>query len=256
MGTGLSSPLYPLSLTMTTHIWCPRVSDSAIAIRNMLRDKGITAYKTPANQTDRQLQRFLRRVKRGDLWINWGAGPSKGIGTDTTIVDILNGGNFLNKKSQLLKLKQQGVPTLEVSDKPKDGYIGRSLNHQGGHDLINNTGRDYYTKKVAFAREVRIHVYKDKSIHSGLKVARPNAHPWIRSYDTGWRIDYSHAKDIAQSRRELAKKAIKALGLDFGAVDIGIIKGNNALVLEVNTAPGIEGETLQAYVEQFASEGA
>jgi hypothetical protein len=239
---------------MTIHIWCPRVSDSAIAVRNMIRDNGTPCHKTFADQTNRQLQRFLRRVKRGDLWINWGA-PYLMEDCDVAgRITTLNRTAFLNKKSQLLKLREKGVPTLEVSDGPREGYIGRSANHQGGHDLITNTGRDYYTKKVEFTREVRVHIYKGRSIHSGLKVAGPNAHPWIRSYDTGWRIVYSHAKDIAQSRRELAKSAIKALGLDFGAVDIGIIKGDKALVLEVNTAPGIEGETLRAYVNQFLAE--
>lgn len=241
---------------MRIHIWSPRPSDSAVSIRNALRDRGIESYKSPLDITDnpRRLQRFLRRVRRGDLWINWGAPYIPFSRGREEFIKELNAAQFLNKKSQLLKLKQAGVPTLEISDTPKEGYIGRSINHQGGRDLINNTGRDYYTKKVTFDREVRIHIFKDKSIHAGLKVAQPNAHPWIRSYDTGWRISYAHAKDIANSRRELAKQAIKALGLDFGAVDIGVIKGDKALVLEVNTAPGIEGETLEAYVDRIEME--
>lgn len=244
---------------MTVHIWCPRASDSALAIRNALRDRGIAAHKTFSDieNNPRRLQRFLRRVRRGDLWINYGApwlfGDYRGKYTPEGI-KIFNGQPFLNKKSQLLKLREKGVPTLEVSNTPREGYIGRSANHQGGHDLVTNTGRDYYTRKMEFSREVRIHIFKDKSIHAGLKIAQPNAHPWIRSYDSGWRISYAHARDIADSRRELAKQAIKALDLDFGAVDIGVIKGDNALVLEVNTAPGIEGETLEAYVDKFSQE--
>lgn len=240
---------------MRVHIWCPRASDSAVALRNAIRDRGIEAYKTRLDQTDRQLRKFLRRVRRGDLWINWGA-PINVPANYHVPADVigLNSAPFLNKKSQLLKLKEKGVPTLDVSNTPKEGYIGRSANHQGGRDLVTNTGRDYYTKKLDFTREVRIHIYKGRSIHSGLKVPIAGAHPWIRSYDTGWRINYSHSKDIAQSRRELAKQAIAALDLDFGAVDIGVIKGDKAVVLEVNTAPGIEGETLTAYVNQFLSE--
>lgn len=241
---------------MTVHIWCPRASDSAVAIRNALRDRGIEAHKSFSDieNNPRRLQRFLRRVRRGDLWINYGA-PMSGIQTPWMgTVNMLNDVPFLNKKSQLLKLREKSVPTLEVSNTPREGYIGRSANHQGGHDLITNTGRDYYTRKMTFTREVRIHIFKGKSIHAGLKIAQPNAHPWIRSYDTGWRISYAHARDIADSRRELAKQAMEALGLDFGAVDIGVIKGDNALVLEVNTAPGIEGETLEAYVDKFSQE--
>lgn len=243
---------------MKVHIWCPRASDSAVSIRNSFRDHGIEAHKTRVDQTDRQLQRFLRRVRRGDLWINYGSPYISSPYLESEWVarnlKTLNTTSFLNKRSQLLKLAKNDVPTLEVSDKPKNGFIGRSMNHEGGTDLLTESGHDYYTKKLEFTREVRVHIYKGKAIHTGLKVALPNAHPWIRSYEGGWRIDYSRSKDVAQSRRDLAKKAIAALGLDFGAVDIGVLKGDNAVVLEVNTAPGIEGETLEAYMDQFMSE--
>ncbi|MNL18562.1 hypothetical protein D3C87_1397120 [compost metagenome] len=50
-----------------------------------------------------------------------------------------------------------------------------------------------------------------------------------------------------------AVNAVKALGLDFGAVDVIFNdKEQKAYVLEVNTAPGLAGETLQGYVKRFA----
>jgi glutathione synthase/RimK-type ligase-like ATP-grasp enzyme len=42
-----------------------------------------------------------------------------------------------------------------------------------------------------------------------------------------------------------------ALGLDFGAVDIIQDDGGNFYVLEVNTAPGLEGQTIKSYAEGF-----
>jgi len=51
---------------------------------------------------------------------------------------------------------------------------------------------------------------------------------------------------------EQASLAIAALGLDFGAVDI--IWNNHyqlATVLEVNTAPGLEGQTITDYANYF-----
>jgi glutathione synthase/RimK-type ligase-like ATP-grasp enzyme len=39
--------------------------------------------------------------------------------------------------------------------------------------------------------------------------------------------------------------------LDFGGVDIGWNQRHGAAVFEVNTAPGIEETSLQAYVEAF-----
>lgn len=50
---------------------------------------------------------------------------------------------------------------------------------------------------------------------------------------------------------DLAADALQALDLDFGAVDI-IQNGKKGLfVLEVNTAPGLEGKTLEHYTEYF-----
>jgi D-alanine-D-alanine ligase-like ATP-grasp enzyme len=43
-----------------------------------------------------------------------------------------------------------------------------------------------------------------------------------------------------------------ALGLDFGAADVLFnARRNQAYVLEVNTAPGLEGQTVNDYAEAF-----
>jgi glutathione synthase/RimK-type ligase-like ATP-grasp enzyme len=49
----------------------------------------------------------------------------------------------------------------------------------------------------------------------------------------------------------LATLTIGALGLDFGAVDILRTPDEVFKVIEVNTAPGVEGTTLQRYVDAF-----
>ena len=48
----------------------------------------------------------------------------------------------------------------------------------------------------------------------------------------------------------MALNAIEDLQLDFGAVDV-VVSGysGGAFVLEVNSAPGLEGTTVQKYVE-------
>lgn len=51
---------------------------------------------------------------------------------------------------------------------------------------------------------------------------------------------------------DVALKAFEALGLDFGAIDIIYnAKQDRAYVLEVNTAPGLTGTTLDNYVKMF-----
>ena len=48
--------------------------------------------------------------------------------------------------------------------------------------------------------------------------------------------------------RDISRDAVTALGLEFGAVDIIYNdKSKKLFVLEVNTAPGIEGATVTKY---------
>jgi glutathione synthase/RimK-type ligase-like ATP-grasp enzyme len=77
------------------------------------------------------------------------------------------------------------------------------------------------------------------------------AHEWIRSFDSGWRIQYDEYKSN-KATRALAAQACDALGLQFGAVDIGRRADGSYLVLEVNRAPGIEGGTVERYATAIA----
>ena len=50
--------------------------------------------------------------------------------------------------------------------------------------------------------------------------------------------------------KEVAVSAIKALRLDFGAVDMAVV-GEECFVFEVNTAPGLTGTTIDNYKSFF-----
>jgi len=234
---------------MTVHIWCPRASESAIKLRDALHAAGVSCFKSAAHISKRGILRFINRVRPEDLWLNWGPGLDNDV---LSIIPMLNNKTGGNKQDQLITLAQHGIPCPEVFDTPAADRIGRSFKHQCASDLLHGTGKDYYTQKLPFVYECRIHIFQGKSIHAGVKVRRESdAHSWIRSSVTGWKIDYSKSHTILKDRRILAAKAVSALGLDFGAVDIGIVASGKAAVIEVNTAPGLEGSTVDAYVKQI-----
>jgi hypothetical protein len=132
-------------------------------------------------------------------------------------------------------------------------WLPRRNNHIGGTDLLHPGQADYWSKKERVVNEFRLHIFKGKSIRAGQKKHReefPNPHPWIRSYEGGWFIDYA-GFNSTKPMRDLAVKATENLGLDFGAVDMGQREDGTLIVFEVNRAPGIEGNTVEAYAEKI-----
>lgn len=128
-------------------------------------------------------------------------------------------------------------------------WLPREFSHVGGADLLQPPAQaDYWSKKENIVEEVRIHSFNGKSIRAGIKKPRAGAQPhaWIRSYDGGWSIAYD-GFESTKVQRELAHAAVKALKLDFGAVDLGKRADGKWIVLEVNRAPGLEGGTTTAY---------
>lgn len=153
-----------------------------------------------------------------------------------------------------------GRPAPVATPAPPQGeWLGRSNDHVGGDDLLAGDGTDYFVKKEVFINEYRVHSFNGKSIRAGKKVLRDGfavagqqttgqrvAHAWIRSWDGGWRIAYDGVSS-KQRHRDIAHAAVKALGLTFGAVDIGERQDGSLVVLEVNRAPGLEGGTIDVY---------
>lgn len=128
-------------------------------------------------------------------------------------------------------------------------WLPRLNNHVGGNDLLNRPTRaDFFAKKIELVREFRIHSFLGRSIRAGQKVEREGmtSHPWIRSFDAGWKILYDGVT-ARQNHRELAHSACRALNLDFAAVDIGEKTDGSLVVLECNRAPGLSDGTVARY---------
>ena len=105
-----------------------------------------------------------------------------------------------------------------------------------------------YKKKK---KEFRVHVFKGEVIDITQKKKRKDfegeINTKIRNYGNGW-VYCREDLEIPADLREQSCAAIKTLGLDFGAVDIiWNEKENKSYVLECNTAPGLEGTTIEAY---------
>jgi glutathione synthase/RimK-type ligase-like ATP-grasp enzyme len=103
--------------------------------------------------------------------------------------------------------------------------------------------------------EYRVHVMDGEVIDTAQKRRRSRNNGYegrfdstIRSANNGW-VFCREGVECAAGVNEAAIKAVEALGLDFGAVDIATNTAGGICVYEVNTAPGLEGTTLERYVD-------
>lgn len=114
-----------------------------------------------------------------------------------------------------------------------------------------------YVKYIKKQQEFRVHVGRGQSIISLQRKARrvdvENPNWQIRNHANG----FIYAREGVEAPPPVLDSAIAALdatGLDFGAVDvIWNERHQRAYVLEINTAPGLEGTTVEDYVRFFTA---
>jgi len=132
----------------------------------------------------------------------------------------------------------------------------RLMSHSGdGIVIASNPGElvtaPLYTKYIKKLKEFRVHVFNNKVIDVQEKkrsLDSPNNDFLIRNHSNGFvfcRDDIVEPTDL----RDVGLQAVSSLGLDFGAVDIVYNKHyDKCYALEVNSAPGLEGTTLDKYI--------
>lgn len=219
------------------YVYCGRNSEAADALVATLGRAGS------------RLRNLANIRAESGVVVNWGT-TTQAWPRGFTIVNPRVLGN---KRLELTRFQQHRVPTLTVSDTYREGWFGRHLMHEDGNDLgADPHNADYWTQPLDIIDEFRVHSFQGTSLGVLKKTPRPGirAHPTIRSYSHGWTFGYRFDRTlIPPDLRETAHRAVAALGYDFGAVDIGTVRGGGLAVFEVNSAPGIEGDELDAYAE-------
>lgn len=173
-----------------------------------------------------------------------------------------------HKLESLEVLREAGVPVPDFDTDPealveRAGYpiLGRRFQHARATDVVlclqrrdfRRRPRDYYVAYVPTNREYRLHVAGGEVIRVQGKYLDLQADylPWVRNFATGHRFRAPRRR-LHNERLNDAVRAVKELGLDFGAVDLIVSDSGAHYILEVNTSPACSPRTGAAYVNAFA----
>lgn len=216
------------------------------------------------------------RPKPNHLIVCWGGGQLPKWwprSVEFEMNNVLNNPRFIrpaiNKLAtlEILQNSNVGIPEWTTSKQvaagwhKKDGIVvaRKSLSASEGRGIVVSkpgepvADANLYTRHLRHKREFRVHVIRGSVVDVSEKRRRSDfegePNPLIRNHRFGWVFCHDNVQCPPAVTRE-AIKAIAAMHLDFGAVDIGFReKEQLAFVFEINTAPGIEGQTVGHYAE-------
>lgn len=182
--------------------------------------------------------------------------------------DVKTASNKLSTFNVLSELNDIKIPEWTTNQNIAQEWLDsssvilqrNSLTGHSGYGILvvtsgNVTEAPLYVKYKRKRYEYRVHVFKGEVIDTQQKRKSREANQnssvntFIRSHSNGW-VFCRDGINPDPARECLAIRSVEALGLDFGAVDIIYNEHENQYyTLEVNTAPGLEGTTLDKYVE-------
>lgn len=211
------------------------------------------------------------RFREGDLIINWGASdcPFKGRNVANQPDAIEPASNKL-KCFQLMQEAGVSIPRFwtnkdEIPDDAFPVMCRTKLQAHSGEGIVVAERRDQlvnaplYTQYMKKKDEYRVHVIRKPGVAESIiaftqrKAKRhdvQDANFMVRNLANGF--VYVVGENPPALVLTEATKALESTDLAFGAVDvIWNEHQQKAYVLEINTAPGLEERTAEAYAEVF-----
>lgn len=239
-----------------------RHSQSVRGLKTILNNWGIRTY-------------LNTQPRPGGVTVNWGCGDLRPAGT---ILNPQESINLLVDKVVFFRHAGRSKYVLPwTTDRAEarewDSVVCRRVTRgSGGYGItILEQGQEIpnvplYTKYIKKSHEYRVHVVKnpDSTLARVLcvqrKIFKKTPHrqeplDWkVRSHDNGFIFAHENLESVPTSVTQtvLAFVGLKFPDLNFGGWDVIYSdKSDRAWVVEGNSAPGLEGHTLECYAEFF-----
>lgn len=243
---------------MIIHPW-NRFSQAARALRKGLRASGVECY---VHQRPAHPRSFI---------VNWGANQCEWMNTHPKVLNRPEAISVLTNKLRFFEAcghDKSVVPWTTDPEKAKTWeqvYVRERLEGSGGDGIVlwnqqhgELPAARLYTKRVHGTGEYRIHIGRTnlqddfQVLDTQKKVCPRGTVPktWaVRSHDNGFIFIRGEQPPGSVCSNVCAVARTSFPGLHFGAFDvIHSEKSGKSWILEGNSAPGLEGKTVDTYV--------
>lgn len=223
------------------------------------------------------------RPTRDKLVVNWGSSalPLAEIQRGATVLNVRSAVQLCANKERFFNTIQDNarIPEWTNDAETARGWVRDGVLVVGREKLNGHSGEGIrfsdenlqgffedskiFVKYVPKKDEFRVHIFRGRVIdvqqkrvrttdEVGNEVDRTHLNYRVRSYKNG----FVFARENVNAPEDVLTQAINAFNsipnLDFGAVDvIWNRRRNEAYVLEINTAPGLEGTSADNYAREF-----
>jgi glutathione synthase/RimK-type ligase-like ATP-grasp enzyme len=242
-------------------------SKGAVKIQDFLTDAGEYCLRVHPNGD--------YKPHRNDLVIGWGAGdwPDWRNAADQVRAKWLNKSDkiclAIDKLLAFEKFKTARVPIPKFTTNidtarsylRADGQvvIRKEVEGRDGSGMVIATSAaqvveaPLYTSYIKKTEEYRIHIFDGAVICAQVREKRDSftgrVNYQVRTTSGGWGLSITTRQPPECNTAAIA--AVKALGLDFGAVDVIWNRVHGAFVLEVNSAPELTAAIAVKYGERI-----
>lgn len=212
-----------------------------------------------------RIARILRDPLRipepeNSVLLRWGlCAPIEG---EDKVVEVFNPAKAIKLTVNKVKMKEvfleKGVPTPRLLSHGQP-LVVKDIYHRAGRGTMLLRGK-YAEEFVETHSEYRVYVAFGKTLvrqkifmgeYNGVLERGEVRERSIRSHARGWRIRYVPLDSgLGMPLREVAKKAVQALGLHVGVADVGVDGEGRYWVFEVNSGAHIDTPPIIEWVKQ------
>lgn len=259
-------------------ICAPRISEGARDLRDHINNN--SNVDATYRRRDNLSRLRMQLSPSNSLIVNWGCGGNNFRSTQDFNIQAGNNVPRLNRNTNTATNKLEaframcgaGINVPEYTSSLNIArrwvamghrvYCRTNLRGHSGEDIVMADQDNLpiqaplYTREVVKRHEFRFHVVGGQVIDGVRKafradVAREDRDRTIMNHAAG-SVFIRSGRSLTEAHQDqelhqMCVRAVGAVGLDFGAVDVMSDSDGNYYVLEVNTAPGLEATTLERY---------